>query len=358
MPPSPAPIDTDAVVIGAGPAGLWQVFQLGLQGLSVHLVEALPSAGGQCVALYGDKPIYDLPGLPVCTGQELAQRLLAQIQPFAPTLHLGQLVSTLQAQDDGRWLLETPQGTRLRARCVFIAAGVGAFLPRALKVEGLEAFAGSQLHYHPDPGPSVQGQRVVVHGGDEDAVAHALALLASPDAAPAQLTLLHRRDVFAAAPALLEQLQAARAAGRLDVAIGQITGVQTQQNRLVALQLATPEGETRTLPLDQLHAFPGLSPRLGPLAEWGLALERKQLPVDPATFATQAPGLYAVGDIVSYPGKRKLIVCGFHEATLAALAAAEYLAGQKLPLEYTSSSTRLQQRLGVAPQPAGQTHAP
>jgi len=340
-------LQADAVVIGAGPVGLWQVFQLGLQGIAAHLIDALPHAGGQCAELYGDKPIYDIPGIGVCSGQELTERLLAQIVPFAPVCHFGQQVETLAAQPDGRLLLGTSVGTRIAARGVFIAAGVGAFVPRALKVEGIAPFVGTQVLYHPGDVQAARGRQVVVHGGDAAAVQAAIdcALLA------ASVTLLHRRDAFQAAPGQLAQLQALRDACRVRVLAGQIAGVQVEGERLCALTLLDAGGQASALPLDLLLAYLGISPRLGPIADWGLAMQRKQLQVDPATFATSVPGIYAVGDVVAYPGKRRLIVCGFHEATLAAFACAERLAGAPVPLEYTTSSARLQQRLGVVPPP-------
>ncbi|WP_027994918.1 NAD(P)/FAD-dependent oxidoreductase [Simplicispira psychrophila] len=348
-PASPSAV-ADVVVIGAGPVGLFQVFQLGLQGLRVHLIDALAHPGGQCAELYGDKPLYDIPGLAVCTGYELVQRLLQQIAPFAPHWHLGQQVAQLTAQPDGSFLVVTSAGTPLRARAVCIAAGVGAFVPRALKVPGLEAFAGTQLLYHwdgQDAPARLAGQQVVVHGGDAPAVAQVLAC-ASAAQPPASLTLQHRRDVFDAPPEQLAQLHDLRSAGRVQIAVGQISAVEQVGERLTALQLLVSDGSTQRLPLDLLLVRLGLSPRLGALTDWGLALERKQLVVDTATFATSVPGVHAVGDIATYPGKRRLIVCGFHEATLAAFAIAERLAGHPLPLEYTTSSSRLQQRLGVS----------
>ncbi len=326
---------------------------MGLQGLSAHVIDALPHPGGQCAELYGDKPIYDIPGIQVCTGHGLADRLLAQIAPFAPQWHLGEQARVLQPLPSGGFAVETMQGTRLNARTVFVVAGVGAFMPRALKTPGLDAFEGSQLHYSAPSADAFVGQNVVVHGGDAPAVAQVLALAEAGTQAPARITLQHRRDVFDAPSEQLEQLQALRAAGRVQVAVGQITGIEQTGKRLSALQLLAPEGDSVRLPLDQLIVRLGLLPRLGPVADWGLALERKQLPVDPATLVTQVPGIYAVGDVVHYPGKRKLIVSGFHEATLAAFAAAEWLAGHKVPLEYTTSSERLQRRLGVwDPSPA------
>ncbi|WP_404302974.1 NAD(P)/FAD-dependent oxidoreductase [Alicycliphilus denitrificans] len=345
---TPAPVQADAVVIGAGPAGLFQVFQLGLQGLRARVFDALPFAGGQCAELYGDKPIYDIPAIGACTGHELVQRLCAQITPFAPAWHLGQRVDRVQPLAQGGFLVATAQGTQVHARCVFIASGVGAFEPRALKLPGLEAFAGTQLQHRLDPDANLAGQRVVIHGGGESAVQQAVDCATAPVALrAARITLQHRRDIFDAPPALLDQLQALRAAGHIEVAIGVASAIVQEPGRLTALEIINPEGQPRQLPLDRLIVRLGLVPRLGPIADWGLPLERKQLLVDPATMATSVPGIYAVGDAITYPGKRKLIVSGFHEATLAAFGAAEWLAGYKLPLEYTTSSERLQGFLGV-----------
>ncbi|MDR0226323.1 MAG: NAD(P)/FAD-dependent oxidoreductase [Burkholderiaceae bacterium] len=340
---TPATIDTDALVIGAGPAGLFQVFQLALQGIRSHVVDALPHAGGQCVQLYGDKPIYDIPGIPLCTGRELVQQLLQQIAPLQARLHLSQQVTQLQRQDDGRWHAMTTAGQAFSARTVFIAAGVGAFVPKALKVAGIEDLAPGQLHYHPAELGMVHGQATVIHGGDEEAVAAAIAAAGQASAT----YLLYRRDVFQAPAALLERLQALRDSGAIQVLIGQITAVQADGGQLRSLQWMDGEGQEHALPLQQLIVCLGISPRLGPVSDWGLALERKQLVVDPATQATDAAGIYAVGDIVHYPGKRKLILCGFHEATMAAFAAAEYLQGEKPLLQYTTTSARLHAILGV-----------
>ena len=338
------PIDTDALVIGAGPAGLFQVFQLGLQGIGCHVVDALPHVGGQCAQLYGDKPIYDIPGIPLCTGRELVQLLQRQIAPLDAQLHLAQQVMQLQHLDDGRWHAVTTAGRQFHARTVFIAAGVGAFVPKALKVDGVQRLAPGQLHYHPTDLDMLGGRTTVVHGGDEEAVAAAIGA-----AGQASTTyLLYRRDAFQASPALLDRLQALRDSGAVRVVIGQITGLHANESgQLHAVLWMDGEGREHELPAQQLIACLGISPRLGPVTEWGLAMERKHLTVDPATQATDAAGIFAVGDIVTYPGKRKLIVCGFHEATMAAFAAAEYLQGEKPLLQYTTTSARLHAILGV-----------
>ena len=345
-----APIETDALVIGAGPVGLWQVFQLGLQDVRAHVVDALPHAGGQPAELYPDKPIYDIPGLPVCSGRELVDRLLLQVNPFAPTLHLGQSVSALAREGDGRWAVQTTADQRFLARLVFIAAGVGAFQPKRLKLDGIEAFEGEQVHHRFATDRDWSGQHVVVHGGDELAIDWALRLLDSP-APPDRLSLLHRREVLQSDDgAALARVQDTIARGRARLVVGQPVGLVSAGNRLQALQVLDPQGETQALALDQLVVALGLSPRLGPIADWGLAMDRKQLVVNTDGFETSEAGLYAVGDINTYPGKKKLILCGFHEATLAAFAAAARLRpDQRVPLQYTTTSPRLHQLLGVAP---------
>ena len=343
----PTPIHTDALVIGAGPVGLFQVFQLGLQGLHAQVVDVLDQAGGQCIELYPDKPLYDIPALPRSTGRELTQRLLQQVAPFQPAFHFNQQVSQLQRQADGHWLVATPRQQFL-TRTVFIAAGVGAFVPRELKLDGLAAFAGSQLFYRIPKPELLKGRKVVVLGGEDAAVDNAIALTTDGPHQAASVTLVHRRDVLQASPQALEKLAELRASGRIQFLAGQITGIETQGERLSAVSLTTPDSQTLNRPLDVLLVHQGISPKLGPIADWGLAMDRKQLRVDPASFATSEPGIYAVGDINSYPGKKKLIVCGFHEATLAAFAAASFLDPQTSGvLQYTTSSTLLQQRLGV-----------
>ncbi|WP_218511470.1 NAD(P)/FAD-dependent oxidoreductase [Variovorax sp. dw_308] len=334
-----APIETDALIIGAGPVGLFQAFQLGLLEISCHIIDALPRAGGQCVELYGDKPIYDIPGTPRTTGRGLVDSLLEQIAPFKPTFHYGEQVATLERQPDGRLLLGTSAGTSFLARTVFIAAGVGAFVPRRMTVEGISRFEGTRLFYHPDALERFAGQDVVVHGGDDAALETALALAGQAN----EVTLLFRRDAFNAEDSLVARFREAVSAGAVKLLIGQPTGFDGAR-----VQLATPDAQTVDLPIDALIACLGISPRLGPIADWGLALERKQVPVDTERFETRERGVFAVGDVNTYPGKKKLIVCGFHEATLAAWAAtAVVFPGKSIPLQYTTTSTRLHTLLGV-----------
>jgi thioredoxin reductase (NADPH) len=325
-------IRTDALIVGAGPVGLFQAFELGLLEINAHIVDSLPYPGGQCAELYADKPIYDIPALPRCTGRELVDRLLQQVAPFKPGLHLGQEVQQLRREADGRFAVATSAGTQFLARTVFIAGGVGSFQPRTLKLEGLDAFAGGQLRYGLDDATHFAGQHVVVVGGDEGAIDSALRLAR----AGAQVLLLHRRDLPDAASAAFRFIA------------GQATGFAQHGGRLTHLHIATADGHTLHHALDALIVCLGLSPRLGPITQWGLALERKQVVVDTTRFQTNEPGIFAVGDIVHYPGKRKLIVSGFHEATLAAFAAAALLRpDEPVLLQYTTTSPRLHELLGV-----------
>ena len=339
------PIRTDALVIGAGPVGLFQVFQLGLQDIHAHVVDALPVVGGQCMALYPDKPIYDIPGLPVCTGSELVARLQQQAAPFKPQCHLNQQVSALSAHADGGWLLSTSTGQQFISRMVFIAAGVGAFRPRQLALPELQAFEGTQVFHHMPDNLTLKDQHLVVVGSDDAAVQ---AVLDSQTNSPASVTLVHRRASLDASAHLQTAFREACASGQVRLHVGQVQGLQTQAGRLSGLELTTPEGSSLQLPCDQLWVLLGLTPQLGPIADWGLDMAKKQLNVNTENFATSAPGIFAVGDINHYPGKRKLILSGFHEATLAAFGAAAYLnPGQKIPLEYTTASPRLHKLLGV-----------
>jgi thioredoxin reductase (NADPH) len=274
--------------------------------------------------------------------------LQQQITPFKPTLHLSQQVSTIERLADQRIRVQTTSGHAFHTRTLFIAAGVGAFVPRRMVLDGLEAFEGSQVFAeHPNPARWA-GQHLVVAGDGDAALQTCLDASQGPQAA-ASVTLLHRRDQFTATPELITQMREACAAGRMRFVPGQPTGLRAEGGRLQALELLNPQGDTEWLSLDVLQTCLGLSPKLGPVAQWGLAMERKQLVVNTENFATSEPGIFAVGDINTYPGKKKLILCGFHEATLAAFGAVALLRPEeKTLLQYTTTSTLLHQRLGIA----------
>jgi thioredoxin reductase (NADPH) len=353
------PIHTDAVIVGTGPVGLFQAFQLGLQDIRCHIIDALPHAGGQCMELYPDKPIYDIPGIPLCTGRELVAQLQTQIKPFAPTFHLNQEVTEVTRLEDGLLSVHTSASQHFICKTLFVAAGVGAFQARKLAVEGAPALEGTHVHYRLGDTSRFGGQDVVVLGGEESAVVAALQLIHASHAnastqshttseAPRSVTLMHRRDVFSADPVLLQAMRDAVADGSLQLQIGQPTGLVATEGLLHTVQIATPDGHTLDRPVQQLVAFLGLSPKLGPIANWGLAMERKQLVVNTESFATDVPGIFAVGDINTYPGKKKLILCGFHEATLAAFGAAAIVhPTRKTLLQYTTTSTELHRLLGL-----------
>lgn len=348
-----APIETDAAIIGAGPVGLFQVFELGLLEMKAHVIDALPQIGGQPSELYPDKPIYDIPAIPVCSGQQLTEALHKQIAPFAPTFHLGHEVSTLQKQPDGRFLLESAQGLRLLAKAVFIAAGVGAFQPRRLAVPGIEAFENHQLFYRVQRPADFAGKQLVIAGGGNSALDWAIHFATQSEHRPASVLLLHRRDGFQAAPASVARMRALCEAQQMQFLVGQVAGFEAEGDTLKAIEVMGPDGASRRVPLQALLAFLGMSPKLGPIADWQLDIERKQLLVNTESYATSEPGIFAVGDINTYPGKKKLILCGFHEATLAAYGALPFVfPGKEVPFQYTTTSTKLHKALGVEAGPA------
>ena len=342
------PIETDAVIVGAGPVGLFQVFELGLLEIKAHVIDSLAYPGGQCIELYPDKPIYDIPAVPVCTGKELTDSLLKQIEPFGATFHFGQEVSTVQKQDDGRFFVETSKGTRFLTKTIFIAAGVGAFQPKLLRVDGLEKFNDTQLFYRVKNPADFAGRNLVVVGGGDSALDWALNFVADGPNQAESVILIHRRDGFKAAPASVAKMKALCDAYEMQFIVGQVTGYDEKDGKLTGAKVTGADGVTRVVPLDVLLVFFGLSPKLGPIAEWGLDIERKQLKVDTEKFSTNTPGIFAVGDINTYPGKKKLILSGFHECALAAFGAAPIIfPDKKIHLQYTTTSPKLHKVLGV-----------
>jgi len=342
------PIETDAVIVGAGPVGLFQVFELGLLEIKAHVIDALAYPGGQPVELYPDKPIYDIPAIPVCTGQELTNNLLQQIAPFGATFHLGQEVTTVERQADGRFFVATTQGTQFLTKTLFIAAGVGAFQPRYLKVDGLERFHETQVFYRVKNPADFAGKNLVIVGGGDSAIDWALNFVTDGPNKAESVILIHRRDGFKAAPANVAKMRALCEQLEMQFIVGQITGYEEKDSHLTGAKVTGSDGVTRVVPLDVLLVFFGLSPKLGPIADWGLAIERKQLVVDTEKFSTSVPGIFAVGDINTYPGKKKLILCGFHECALAAFGAMPIISPEKkVFLQYTTTSPKLHKVLGV-----------
>ncbi len=343
------PIETDAVIVGAGPVGLFQVFELGLLEIKAHVIDSLAYPGGQPIELYPDKPIYDIPAIPVCTGKELTDALLKQIEPFGATFHLGQTVSVVQKQEDGRFFVQTSKGTQFLTKTIFIAGGVGAFEPRALKLDGLDKFLDSQLFYRVKNPADFAGKNLVIVGGGDSALDWTLNFTAEGPNKAESVILIHRRDGFKAAPASVAKMKELCDQYEMQFIVGQVSGYEEKDGRLTGAKVTGADGVTRVVPLDVLLVFFGLSPKLGPIADWGLDIERKQLVVDTEKFSTNVPGIFAVGDINTYPGKKKLILSGFHECALAAFAAAPIIFPEKgkIHLQYTTTSPKLHKVLGV-----------
>lgn len=336
-------IETDALIVGAGPVGLFQVFELGLLGVSAHVVDTMKYVGGQCAELYPDKPIYDIPGIPVCSGQELVDSLMLQIEPFHPTFHLGDEVEIVEVIDDDWFRVVTDSGREFRTRCVFIAGGVGSFQPRKLRFEGIDAFEEESLFYRVRDPQRFAGKKLCILGGGDSALDWVVELAPNADG----VTSIHRREEYRGAQATVDKMMALAKDGKVDPIIGKISGYKSDENGITAITVKVGE-EERELPCDAVLVFYGLAPKLGPIAEWGLDINRKTINVDTEKFQTSTPGIYAVGDINFYPGKKKLILSGFHEAALAAFAAKERLdPSKKVHLQYTTTSPIMHERLGI-----------
>ncbi len=337
-------INTDALIIGAGPCGIFQVFELGLLGVNCHVLDSLAVAGGQCAELYPDKPIYDIPGIPVCSGEELVEALLTQIEPFDTTFHLGEEVTELSPQDDGTFVVKTAKDKTFHTKTVFVAGGVGSFQPRKVRLDGLDAFEDTNMYYRVRNPEQFADKDIVILGGGDSALDWTLALAGKAKS----LTLVHRRPEYRGAPASVEQMRGLCSAGKVREMEGKISGFADDGERLTSITITAASGENIELPVDALMVFFGLAPKLGPIAEWGLDLNRKTVNVDTEKFETNIPGIFAIGDINYYPGKKKLILSGFHEAALAAFAAKALIEpGKKVHLQYTTTSPIMHKRLGV-----------
>jgi thioredoxin reductase (NADPH) len=326
---------TDVVIVGAGPVGLFAVFECGMVRLNCHVVDVLDDVGGQCTALYPEKPIYDIPGFPRVAAAELIVRLRAQAAPFKPVYHLGEQVQALEQQTGGFWRLTTSKGTVIQARAVIVAAGVGAFGPNRPPLPGIEAYEGKSVFYYVTHRENFRGKKIVIAGGGDTAVDWALSL----SEVASHVSVIHRRDRFRAAPESEAKLKALAKAGKIDLVVPyQLQGLDGADGQLTAVTVESLDGGTRKIDADVLLPFFGLSMSLGPIADWSLALERNQIVVDPATSATSKSGIFAVGDVVAYPGKLKLILTGFSEAAIAARSAYA-LIHPETPLHFEYSTT-------------------
>ena len=337
-------VERDVVIVGAGPVGLFAVFELGLLDLSTALIDILDKPGGQCAELYPEKPIYDIPGYPMVTGQELVDKLIEQIKPFNPSFHLNQMVESLNRESDGRFRLTTDAGETFIAKVVVVAAGGGSFQPKRPPVPGIEAYEGQSVFYSVRRMEAFRDQDILIVGGGDSALDWTLNL--QPLAK--SLTLVHRRPEFRAAPDSVNKMQALVEAGKVKLEIGQVSGLKGDNGQLEGAVIKAKDGTEREIAATRMLPFFGLTMKLGPVADWGLNLHENLITVDTEKFETSEPGIFAIGDINTYPGKIKLILCGFHEAALMSQAAARIVDPDKrIVFQYTTSSSNLQKKLGV-----------
>ena len=339
------PIKTDCLIIGAGPVGLFAVFELGLLDIKTHLIDILDKVGGQCAELYPEKPIYDIPGMPSVTAQGLVDALMAQIKPFNPVFHLNEMVERIEKTGDSGFRIATGGGKIFEAKVIVIAAGGGSFQPKRPPIPGIEPYESKSVHYVVRKMDVFRGKRVLIVGGGDSALDWTLNLV--PVAS--RVTLLHRRDAFRAAPDSVNKMHALVADKKMDFVLGQATSVEGDGGVLHAVNVKTDKGAAVRVETDAMLPFFGLTMKLGPIANWGLNLHEELIPVETSAYETNAPGIFAVGDINTYPGKLKLILSGFHEAALMSRKASQYVfPGKKVVFQYTTSSTSLQKKLGVA----------
>ncbi len=337
-------VTTDAIIIGAGPVGLFAVFELGLLDIKAHLVDILDKVGGQCAELYPEKPIYDIPGLPVCTGQELTDRLMEQAKPFGPQFHLGQMAERLEDVGGETWRLTTDLGTVIEAKVVIIAAGGGSFVPKKPPIPGIDAYEGTSVFYAVRKMEQFRGRNILIAGGGDSALDWTLNLQPLAN----RLGLLHRRDDFRAAPDSVNKMRELVGGGDMDLHIAQLSGLEGANGQLTGVVVKDEQKNERVIPCDTLLPFYGLTMKLGPIANFGLNLHENLVPVDTEKFETSTPRVFAIGDINWYPGKLKLILSGFHEAALMAQQAFRYVyPDRKLRFQYTTSSSDLHKKLGV-----------
>jgi len=338
-------IKTDVVIIGAGPCGLFQVFELGLLGLKCEVIDSIRNPGGQCTELYPDKPIYDIPAIPMCTGQELTDALLQQIEPFEYGMTLNDEVVVVERQSENNFFLETSSGKKFQSKAIVIAGGVGSFQPRQLRVNDVEQFTDKSLHYRVRDSSIYREKRLAILGGGDSALDWALDLVNITR----EITLIHRRDEFRAVPASVSKMRQLHTKGKINlIENAKVSELIGENGQLNSIKVQTKDGLESKIEIDNMLIFFGLAPKLGPIAEWGLDINRKTINVDTEKFQTSEAGIFAVGDINFYPGKKKLILSGFHEAALAAFAIKQQLEpNKKVHLQYTTTSSVMHERLGL-----------
>jgi thioredoxin reductase (NADPH) len=341
-----ATITTDVLIIGAGPCGLFAVFELGLLDMKAHVIDVLDKIGGQCAELYPEKPIYDIPAIPYVTGQGLCDALMAQIKPFGAVFHLQEMVESIERIGNPRFRVKTDRGKVFDVKAVVIAAGGGLFQPKRPPIPGVEAYEGSSVFYAVRQMESFREKRILVVGGGDSALDWTLNL--APLAS--HLTLLHRRSDFRAAPDSVNKMMSLVGEGKIDFVLGQVSALEGTSGNLTKAIVRRSDGSHFEIACDVMLAFFGLTMKPGPLASWGLEMkDGEYVAVDTTAFESSVPGIFAIGDISWYAGKLKLILSGFHEAALMAQKAHRYVFPDKrLVFQYTTSSTSLQKKLGVA----------
>jgi thioredoxin reductase (NADPH) len=341
-------IKTDAVIVGAGPVGLFAVFELGLLDIKCHLIDILGKPGGQCAELYPEKPIYDIPGFPMVTGQGLVDNLMQQIEPFGPQFHFNEMVEGVEqigTPEAPLFRITTSGGQVFEAKVLIIAAGGGSFQPKKPPIAGIDDYEGKSIHYAVRKMEAMRGKRVLIVGGGDSALDWTLNLHPVAE----RIILVHRRDDFRAAPHSVNGMRDLVAAGKMDLMIGQVMGLKGENGVLTHAVVRGSDNVTHEVEADVMMPFFGLTMKLGPIAQWGIHLHENLIPVGTETFETNVHGIFAIGDINTYPGKLKLILSGFHEVALAAQKAHRYVyPDKKLTFQYTTSSTNLQKKLGVA----------
>ncbi len=332
---------TDVVIVGAGPVGLFAVFELGLLNIKCHLIDNLDKVGGQCAELYPEKPIYDIPSRPIITGQDLTDELLKQIEPFQPTFHLNQQVDQLSKSEYG-WIVLTSTGTTIEAKCVVIAAGAGSFVPRKPPIENIDKFENTNVFYAIRDKSMFENKSLLIAGGGDSALdwTNELSKISN-------VTLMHRRKDFRAAPDSVSKMQELESEGKINFLKGIIKDIKNSSNKKIIVSYQEDKNMS-DIEVDYLIPFFGLKMELGPISEWGLNLHENLINVDTEKFETSVPSIFAIGDINWYPGKLKLILSGFHEAALMAQECFKYcFPDKKNKFQYTTSSKDLQKKLGV-----------
>jgi thioredoxin reductase (NADPH) len=336
---------TDVIIVGAGPVGLFAVFELGLLGLQAHVIDIMDKPGGQCAELYPEKAILDIPSRVRITGQELVNDLMAQIAPFKPTMHLGEMAASLIKRDDGKWELTTDVGTVIEAPVICIAGGGGSFTPKKPKIEGLEKFEGKSVFYSVRKMEAFRGKTVMIAGGGDSALDWTVNL----NPIVSGMSLVHRRNEFRGMQATVDQMYALVKEGKVDLQIADIVRLNGADGVLESVTLKSAEKGEYDVPCQAFLPFYGLTMKLGPIAEWGINLDSNKIPVNTENFETQTKGIFCIGDMCDYPGKLKLILSGFHESALMAHGAFHYARpNQKLRFEHTTSSSSIQAKIGVS----------